>query len=258
VEVALDRQESDRPRRALFATLVVLVLWAGGSEALSLRRERGQIMDYAWKQLPMPRLRSTILTGGVKVLVPLNGDQCWGAPAPCSPEIGTLATLHRSSFLGHTMYSHGAPNSACQMELKSETPPGESPFVVVIGPAVWGEEPATRVGKTYRVRWVRNDTEFTVDNETGRSREVVLSFDIATFGQPRHVRLVENGRKLPLVYEVTQEFWGEGPQTLRFEANLNAGRNPFSLSTDEPAGKLPGNRVACLLLVGDVRVEFRK
>jgi hypothetical protein len=156
------------------------------------------------------------------------------------------------------MYLHGRPEETARTEIKVEALPGESPFAVVFGPAVSGEEHAANADGTYRVRWLKNETDFVVENETGNAQKIVIMIEVATFAQPRHVNLAANGRRLAEVYEITHDFWTNGAQTARFATSLGAGTNRFSLKTDEPAGLLPGNRPACLLLVGDVHVELRK
>jgi len=106
VEVSLQRQGARQARRLLAATLAVLVVWAGLSESRRLHRERGAIASYSWSQIPVPRLRSMTTSGGVTIRLPVKGDQCWDEPTPCTPEPGVAGSLHQSTLLGHTMYSH--------------------------------------------------------------------------------------------------------------------------------------------------------
>jgi hypothetical protein len=54
--------------------------------------------------------------------------------------------------------------------------------------------------------------------------------------------MVANGQRLTEVHEITQDFWSQGPQTVRFAASLKAGENHLFLKTDEPLEMLPGNR----------------
>jgi hypothetical protein len=102
------------------------------------------------------------------------------------------------------MYSHGTQADVGPVETKIELPRGKAPFDVIFGPAVWGEEPASYAGHLHWVRWLQNETAFVVQNWTDKPQDVVISADIATFAQPRHVNLAANGRSVGEGFEITQ------------------------------------------------------
>jgi hypothetical protein len=128
-------------------------------------------------------------------------------------------------------------------------------FRVVLGPKVWAPEAAQYRGQTHMIRWLSNETEFTIANNSAGPREVIVSASLATYPGPRHAYLVLNGTKLPEIQEVKNMFWIQGPQLVQFRARLKAGENRLSLRTDEPAGVLPGNRPVALALLEDLHVE---
>ena len=85
-----------------FVILVpVLVLAASVFAADQLYESKSP--RWSWRQVPAPQLFTTTSTGGVTMRVPAEGDQCWDAAIPCTPE--PPATLQRSTLLGHVMYS---------------------------------------------------------------------------------------------------------------------------------------------------------
>ena len=84
-----------------FLIVPVLVLAASVFAADQLYESKSP--RWSWRQVPAPQLFTTTSTGGVTMRVPAEGDQCWDAAIPCTPE--PPATLQRSTLLGHVMYS---------------------------------------------------------------------------------------------------------------------------------------------------------
>jgi hypothetical protein len=76
---------NDRPVRAwsrvAAGTTLLVPLLLLGSRSVPLRGESPR-----WRSLPKPRLETKTTAGGVELWAPLQGDQCWLAPKPCTPE----------------------------------------------------------------------------------------------------------------------------------------------------------------------------
>jgi hypothetical protein len=206
-----------------------------------------------WEHKPVPPVRTSVTAGGVKVKIPLEGNQCWDVTPPCAPS--AISALSRSRFLGHVMYSHFDLSPATASDAPNVIQ-GDPAFLVAFGPKTWGRESVTLSGKQHWVRWLQSTTEFSVYNDSERPQQVFVSLQVETFRRPRRIRLLLNGGTLPEIYVVTREF-SSGPETVKYSAALQPGRNQLSLKADGPMDPLPGNRYVSLLMSGDVAVDLR-
>jgi hypothetical protein len=126
--------------------------------------------------------------------------------------------------------------------------------IVQLSPSVWGEEPTTRDGKDYRVRWLQQRSEFTIQN--GRTpRTVKIGFRVATLRTPRNVWLEQAGQALPVRQAVQKSFWDGGDVLIENTATLRSGENPFAIVADRSPDELSPGRMVFLLLVGGIELS---
>jgi hypothetical protein len=132
--------------------------------------------------------------------------------------------------------------------------PEPSAPIVQFSPFVWGEEPTTRDGKDYRVRWLQQRSEFTIQN--GRTpRTVKIGLRVATLRTPRNVGLEQAGQVLPIRQTVHKSFWEGGDVLIENTATLRSGKNPFAIVADGSPDELSPGRLIFLLLVGGIEVS---
>jgi hypothetical protein len=126
--------------------------------------------------------------------------------------------------------------------------------VAQFSPSVWGEEPTTRDGKEYRVRWLQQRSEFTIQNGT-TPRTVKIGFRVATLRTPRNVWLEQSGQPLPVRQTVQKSFWEGGDVLIQNTAALTKGKNSFAIVADGSPDELSPGRLVFLLLIGGIEVS---
>ena len=132
--------------------------------------------------------------------------------------------------------------------------PEPSAPIVQFSPSVWAEEPTTRDGKDYRVRWLQQRSEFTIQSGT-TPRTVKIRFRVATLRTPRNVALEQAGQVLPVRQTVQKSFWEGGDVLIENTATLHSGNNPFAITADGSPDELSPGRLISLLLVGGIEVS---
>lgn len=121
------------------------------------------------------------------------------------------------------------------------------PLSISFGPKVAGLEDTNWSGNSYRVRWLDQNTEFTILNP-GLATAAFVNLELGIAQRPKHIALSHNGESIRGP-KITKFFWVNGPQAVNFAVRLAPGRNVFTLNTVEGADRLSDGRPAALLLI---------
>jgi hypothetical protein len=97
-----------RSKNRLFVfVLLLLMAWAAHPRLLWNSYFRPSLSVRTVPSLPQPRVVPEQTNSGLTIYVPVETNQCWDAPLPCSPYFSDTLRLRRSNELGSGFVSNG-------------------------------------------------------------------------------------------------------------------------------------------------------
>ena len=104
---ALPLLESSIKKRLFIFALLLSTAWAAHPRLLWNSHVRPSISVRAVPPLPEPRVVPHQTFSGLTIYVPVETNQCWDTPLPCSPYFSDTLRLRRPNELGSGFVSNG-------------------------------------------------------------------------------------------------------------------------------------------------------
>lgn len=94
-------------KRLFVIALLFATAWAAHPRLLWNSNVRPSISVHAVLPLPQPRIVPEQTLSGLTIYIPVETNQCWDAPLPCSPYFSDTLRLRRQNELGSGFVSNG-------------------------------------------------------------------------------------------------------------------------------------------------------
>ncbi len=99
--------DSPGKKRSVLLALLVLTVWAAHPRLLWDSYFRPSMAVRTLSRLPEPRVAPHLTSSGLTIYMPIDSNQCWNAPLPCSPYFNDTLHLRSSGDMASGFASEG-------------------------------------------------------------------------------------------------------------------------------------------------------